>query len=79
MAHWDELRDIRCVVCGTMFVSNNYRAKYCSRTCERKARYGERICPICGKMYLPKKQWQKCCSTECGHKSQREKCHERKA
>ena len=72
---------IRCVVCGTSFLSYVQLAKYCSKKCiveSAKKRYTpttwwkkEKKCSVCNRLFFPNSHNSKHCSKEC-----RERCRE---
>lgn len=77
-----------CVICGTPFLANDGRNKFCSEECrteslnqskkkwaeEHIGKRTEKICVVCGKPFMPKQNSkQKACSELCRRELKREK------
>ena len=61
-----------CPVCGKTFTAKTSRAKFCSKTCNRKFFNGQRkrptltkTCPVCGKVFETARKEKVYCSNKC--------------
>jgi len=54
-----------CQFCGTEFTAARSDKKYCSYSCQNKARYEDAICLNCGKIFRKCGKNVKCCSPTC--------------